>query len=166
MSAVQQARSNIPDCIARIAGVIGSDQFPNGERAALRRMNPRQNPPLAFYRFAFRHLPNGWERSMEDWITLVAGIALMSPQAHTADTGLGAALANCGFSEARLERLLAADTGTRRILLLRTARFLRAKNASCNWIEPAWLLLSKDNDRREQLHRRIAGDYYQIVDKE
>ncbi len=154
----------LPSTIGRIAQVIDSDRLPTGERAALRRMVPTQAPPLTFYRFALRHLDAGWDADAElrkDWITIVAGLALMSPNAHRPDRRLGTALAEAGYSEARLERLLAADGDTRRTLLLRAARFLAAKGSACNWVDAAQLLLTRAPDKREQIQRRIAKDYYQ-----
>lgn len=154
--------------IGQIAALMGNDRFPAGERAVLRRMNPGQPLPLAFYRFALRHLPTGWDRDGDahrDWVALVAGMALMSPTAHRPDRGLGKALAEVGYAEARLERLLAADGDTRRSLLLRAARFLAAKSASCNWVDAAQLLLVRDPDKRESLQRRIALDFYRTADQ-
>jgi len=58
--------------IARLAGILSSEHFPTGDRAALKRMAPDQPPPLAFYRFAFRELPEGWEYRRPVWQTLIA----------------------------------------------------------------------------------------------
>ncbi|NLG68441.1 MAG: type I-E CRISPR-associated protein Cse2/CasB [Firmicutes bacterium] len=149
--------------IGQIARVIASERFPTGERAALRRMHPTQLPPVVFYRFAALYLPEWWDRtpqSRRDWITLVAGIALMSPAAHNPDKGLGRALAEARYSEARLERLLTAEGDTRRVLLLRAARFLAAKSSSCNWVDAALLLLTQDPEKREAVQDKIARDFY------
>ncbi len=163
---VSQAPMSLESTIGHVAGVIGSEGFPTGERAALRRISPSHPPPLAFYRFALRHLGEGWETRLADWMTLVAGIALMSPNAHRPDRGLGRALAESGYAEARLERLLASEGSTRRTLLLRTARFLAAKGGPCNWSEVAQLLLSREPEKRERINRRIAQDYFRFADKE
>jgi len=151
--------------IGRIAGLLASPGFPTADRAVLRRISPDQPLPLTFYRFAVRHLPEGWDLStarLRDWATIVAGMAIMSPNAHRPDVGLGRALSEAGFSEARLERLLQSADNTRRTLLLRAARFLAAKNQPCNWVDGAWFLLTPDHDteRREEIHRRIARDFY------
>ncbi len=149
--------------IGQIARIIASDRFPTGERAALRRMHPTQLPPVVFYRFALLYLPEWWNRtpqSRRDWITVVAGIALMSPNAHDPRKGLGEALAEASYSAARLERLLAADGDTRRVLLLRAARFLAAKSTPCNWTDGALLLLTQDPEKREAVQERIARDFY------
>lgn len=157
---VEQTEQTLASSVAHIAGVLASAQFPTGDRATLRRISLDQPIPLTFYRFAFRHLPDGWERQLSNWVTLVAGMAIMSPKIHRPDVGLGKALAQAGFSEARLERLLAAQGDTRRILMLRVARFAAAKNTVFNWTDGARLLLTTDNKRREQLHLRIARDFY------
>lgn len=159
--------SNLPSQIGRIAAAIAADHFPTGQRAALRRMSPGEPLPLAFLRFALRVLPDGWDRteaSREDWSTIVAGIALMSPGAHQPNVRLGAVLAEAGFSEARLERLLASRGSVRRLLLLRAARFLAAKNKAANWNEAARMLLTRDEDRLEELHLYIASHFYRAVD--
>ncbi len=153
--------------IGQIAAVLGSDRLPTGERAALRRMHPSQSVPLVFHRFSLRYLPADWDQTVEarkDWVTLVAGIALMSPNAHRPDLGLGKALAQTGYSEARLERLLAAEGDTRRALLLRAARFLAAHATACNWVEGALLLLTRDPDKREAIHYRIAREFYRSLE--
>lgn len=163
MSALQAAEESLASHIGHIAGVIASGSFPTGERAALRRMGSEHPLPLTFYRFALCHLPEGWEGRLKDWVTLVAGVAIMSPKAHRPDRGFGRALAEAGYSEARLERLLAADGDTRRTLLLRAARFLAAKSSAFNWVDAAQLLFTSDEERRERLHQRIARDFYQVV---
>ena len=152
--------------MAHIAGVLSGDAFPTGERAALRRMVPGQPPPLYFYRFAQRHLPGGWEPAEADWIALVAGIALMAPHAYRPNAGLGTALGEAQYSEARLERLLQGEGDTRRILLLRAARFLAAKGIPFNWTDAARLLLTHTAPAVERIHRRIAREFYRITDSQ
>ena len=79
------------------------------ERAALKRFSPGEHVPIEFYSFAYRYLPDGWEKSMDTWATIVAGIAMMSPNAHNPQVRYGQALAEKRYSEARLERLLQAE---------------------------------------------------------
>lgn len=152
--------------LGKIAGLISSDRFPPGHRAALRRMSPGQPLPLDFYRFALNCLPEGWEHNIEDWTAVVAGIALMSPNAHNPSVGFGTALGEAGYSELRLERLLAAEEGVRRILFLRAVRFLAAKSQAFNWAEGARFLLTRDEEKRQALNLRIATDFYKKADKE
>lgn len=156
-------RSGLWQTIAKIAGILSGENFPGGDRAALKRMAPDQAPPLAFYRFAFRELPDGWERQLTAWQTLTAGIALMcvSQRPHDASQPLGRLLAEHKYSEARLERLLAAEGETLHTLLLRAARFLAAKKESVDWTDCARLVLITANEaQHEKIRREIAGDYY------
>ena len=156
----------LPQTMAHLCGVLSSHAFPTGERAALRRMSPGRPPPLYFYRFALHHLPDGWAQAEDDWITLVAGIALMAPHACRPGRGLGQVLGEQGYSEARLERLLQSEGETRRTLFLRAVRFLAAKAAPFDWADAARLLLTRDPRKLEGIHRHLAGDFYRIVDQQ
>jgi CRISPR system Cascade subunit CasB len=144
--------------VGRIAYVIAADDFPTGERARLKRLDPSGTPNLAFYRFAFRHLPKGWESRQAAWITLIAGIALMGQSAHNPNRPAGQALAEARYAEARLERLLAAEGETLHVLVLRAARFLAAKNDACNWVDLAYLLGLRGDSERTRMN--IARHYY------
>lgn len=166
MKAEQAPKETLEKQVGKIAGIIGSDRFPTGERAALRRMSPGFPLPLSFYRFAINYLPEEWEHAADDWVTLVAGIALMVPNAYNPRVGFGGALADAGYSEYRLERLLAADQETQRVLFLRAVRFLAAKSKPFNWTEGARFLLARDGRKREALNIRIAKDFYSKVEKE
>lgn len=166
VKAAQALEETLEQQMGRIAGMISSERFPTGERAALRRMAPDHSLPLSFYRFAFSYLPAGWEHAIDDWTTLVAGIALMTPNAYSSQVGFGKALAEAGYSEFRLERLLAAGYGVRRTLFLRSIRFLAAKSKPFNWAEGARFLLTKSEGKRETLNLRIARDFYSKIDKE
>ena len=148
--------------IARLARRLSAEHFSTGDRAALKRMPPDQSPPLAFYRFAFRELPEGWEFQRPAWQALSAGLALSSNHGnpHSPQRPLGRVLAEQGYSEARLERLLAAEGDTLNILLLRAARFLAAKGEAVDWTDAARLLLTTTDDGKEQIRREIAGDFY------
>lgn len=161
--------STPPDSLARtvahVAGILSSDHFPTGERAALKRMSLGQPPPLYFYRFAMRHLPETWARDEADWITLIAGMALMAPHVHRPGLGLGKVLGDAGYSEARLERLLQSEGNTRRTLFLRAVRFLAAKAQPFDWLDAARLLLTRDQEKLERVHRSIASDFFTIVEQ-
>lgn len=166
MSLVLNPSENLYQIVGRLASILENDRFPTEERATLRRMMPGQTLPLAFYRFAFKNLPEQWQRFLDEWVSLVAGISLMSPNAHNPEVGLGIALADAGYSEARLERLLASTDEVRRVLFLRAVRFLAAKAKPFNWVEGAQFLLTKDKDKLEALQLSIARDFYSKTAKE
>ncbi|HRX71533.1 MAG: type I-E CRISPR-associated protein Cse2/CasB [Candidatus Competibacteraceae bacterium] len=152
--------------IGKVAAIIGSENFPTGERAALKRLTPDRSPSLVFYRFCFQHLPDGWQRQMSAWQAALAGLALMGTSAHNPKRPLGQALAEQRYSEARLERLLAAQDDVLYTLTLRVARFLAAKGESVNWLDLSQLLLAQDREKCEAVRLRIAGDYYRYYNNE
>jgi CRISPR system Cascade subunit CasB len=152
----------LPARISKLAGLLASERYPAADRAALKRHAPGHPPPLAFYRLWLRHLgeepPD--EAQTSNWALITWGLALMGAQGHRADRPLGKALAATAFSEARLERLLAADEGVREDLFASMVRFMSAKRESFSWLDAARLLLTRDADKRELINRRIATDYY------
>lgn len=156
----QAATPSLAIQISHLAGLLASEHFPSGDRAMLKRLDPARPPGLAFYRFALRHLPDGWQAQVGDWQVILQGMALMAPQIHDPDLPFGRALAENRYSEARLERLLAIEGDTRRTLLLRAIRFLASRKLACNWYDIARLLLTRESDKLERLHRQIATDYY------
>jgi CRISPR system Cascade subunit CasB len=162
--AVEKTAGSLASMIGRISSLIASEHFPNSDRATLKRMDPKNEPPLGFYRFAFRHLPPDWPTQRKAWQTILNGMALMSPHIHRPDQPLGKVLANAGYSEARLERLLGSEDETQRILLLRAVRFLAAKKQPVNWVDLARLLLTGERSKREDLHMSIARHYYQNLE--
>lgn len=156
-------REALPGIIGRLAAILGAEDYSTGERAMLKRMAPGNLPPLAFYRFAYRHLPEGWEHRRDAWMTLVAGLALMGAGGHRPDRKAGQVLAESKYSEKRLERLLAAEGDTLHTLLARAVRFLAAKGAAVNWLDFAYLLgLAGDPDRARM---QLARDYYRNLDQ-
>ena len=147
-----------------LARTLASDELPLGDRAMLRRMTPFQRPPLAFFRLACRDLPADWEGQRREWMTLVAGMALMCPSPHRPDRPVGLALAEAGLSESRLERLLAAEGDVLSTILLRTAYLLGANGMAANWVDFAGLLFAAERDEKENLRLAIARDFYRPLD--
>ena len=152
---------NLSALMSKLAGILGSTHFPNADRAALKRWAPGQPIPLAFYRLWLRQVGDDLppESQTEDWMTIVWGLAL-SGGSHDPKRPLGQALAESGFSEGRLERMLSAPDDLRRELFMSAVRFLAAKDERFDWTEALRFLLTRDADRREIVHRRIAQAYY------
>jgi CRISPR system Cascade subunit CasB len=161
-TAQQSQADSFATQVARLAGVIGSLHYPSGDRAALRRWAPGQPLPLPFYRLWLRHLDTELPppAQLEGWMALTWAIATLGADAHAPKRPLGQALAECQFSEARLERLLSTPDDVRLDLFMSAIRFLAAKGERFDLTEAARFLLTHDADKREALHRRIAADYY------
>jgi CRISPR system Cascade subunit CasB len=152
--------------VAHFASTIQAEHYPTGDRAALRRWTPGQAAPLAFYRLWLCHI--GGELPAESqtvaWMA-VAWCAAVLPGGHVPKRSLGQALAESGFSEERLERLLSAPEDKRLELLLGTVRFLAAKGEGFDLVDAARFLLTSDPEKRESIHRRIAEGYYRHLPK-
>jgi len=148
--------------IAQMAAVVSSAKFPAGDRASFRRHAPGRAPSLAYHRFWPRWMNSEppAEAQSQDWALIIFGLALGGDAVHQRAKSLGAALAEAGYSDARLERLLAAEEqDLRRQAFARALRFLAAKNQGFDWVgAAAWLLGS--GDTREKHARRIATDFY------
>jgi len=151
--------------VPALAAVIKAEHFPTGERAALKRMALDGPAPLAFHRFMLRHVDSHWQSESWtlEWRTLICALTIQRDGGFDPSKPLGQALAEAGFSEHRLERLLAATGETMRSLALRAARQLAAKGISTDWRQLAVLLFSRNPEIREAVNRRLARDYYRTV---
>ncbi len=151
--------------VPAIAGVLASEHFPTGERAALKRMALDGPAPLAFHRFLLRHIDERWHAADHemDWRALVCALALQRDGGYDPKRPFGEALADARFSEARMERLLSASGETLRALTLRAARHLAARGGAADWRQVAELLFCRRDDFRETINRRIARSYYRTL---
>jgi CRISPR system Cascade subunit CasB len=124
--------------------------------------------PLAFYRLWLRHLGSELppEPQTEAWMTIAWGLATCGQDSHDPQRPLGRALAEAGYSEGRLERLLSAPEDVRVDLFMSAVRFLAAKGERFDWQDAAQFLLTRDVEKREVLHRRIAAAFYRYLPQE
>lgn len=154
--------------VASLAGALTNPNFPNGDRAALKRMGLDGAAPLALHRCIVRHVDEAWqgERWTSRWRTLIGALAIQREGGFDPARSLGAALAEARFAESRLERLLAAPGDTLLALALRAARQVAARGLACDWRQLADLLFSSDTDTRERINTRIARDYYRNLKKD
>ncbi|TSE20599.1 CRISPR type I-E CasB/Cse2 [Tepidimonas alkaliphilus] len=154
--------SNLSSMVGRLAAIIGARHYPAGDRSALRRWAPGQPVPLAFYRLWLRHvgadLPAQYQT--EAWMLIAWAIVTLGEKAHDPQRPWGQALAEAGFSEGRLERLLSAPADVRADLFVQAVRFLAAKDERFDLVEAALYLVTEDEAKREGLARRIAQAFY------
>lgn len=149
----------------RLAAVIHADSFPNGERARLKRMGLSGSTPLAYHRFLLRYVPERWHGGSLTlpWRTLIAALAQQHRNPHAPDIPFGRALADCDYSESRLESLLAAQGRVLATLTLRATMRLATQRVRCNWQEIALLLFATNNEARERINQRIAREFYRTT---
>jgi len=157
--------------IASIAGQLGADHYPTGERAVLKRMDPDDPSPGA-YAAAVRLLLNAGadaevknDARLERWVRLLHGMALTSGPGHAPhgwrdEHAAGGVMFDSGYSEDRLRRLLEARGKTFDDLLSRMARFLAAKQGTVNWGDLAPLVLDpEDSERAEQARLNLMRQF-------
>lgn len=164
MSQANPEMKHPADLVPRLAAVIYSEGFPNGERARLKRMGINGSTPLCYHRFLLRNVPEHWQG--EDhalaWRTLITGLAQQHQNPHNPSVSFGNSLAECGYSELRLESLLAAEGRVLAILALRATTRLASQRIRCNWKDIAWLLFAWNDETRERVNQRIARDFYRM----
>lgn len=159
---------------ARLAAAVARDDFPRGDLAALRRMDPDAPDAAVFWRLLAQHDLLGNPAVESKWALILHGIALMtdtseSRSAHSGNMPVGRALFLGGeehrdsgfFSETRLNRLLTARGPMLRTLLARMFRMI-GTGQPFNWREMARLILNDGyrEDRAENARRGIARAYY------
>jgi CRISPR system Cascade subunit CasB len=136
----------------------------NGERAELRRMDPRRIDAPAFWKLAARFFddalaPGAALREQQEtaWASVVVGLAFLEQGA--VGPRAGHALRDAKLSEARFVRFLRADNDALIDELPALARFVAAKGVAIDWADVARVLLLSD-DAAEQQRRALARDYY------
>lgn len=165
----ESGKRDLAAAVTAVAEAFASGRIGAGECAELRRMRPAALPPPAFWHIVARlveprHPPpsseagrTAWEKH---WATVLAGMALLD---HDPDRSPGRALAEAGFHELRLRRLLRASDERLADELLSAARFLSAKGMSMDWREGA-RIVHYDPDRApswaDTVRRRVARDYF------
>ena len=159
---------------ARLAAAVAREDFPRGDLAALRRMDPDAPDAAVFWRLLAEHDLQGNPAVENKWGLILHGIALMTDtsqnrSAHFGNMPVGRVLflgdeelrEKGFFSETRLNRLLTARGPMMRTLL---ARMFRMLGTTCpfDWREMARLILYDGyrEDRAENARRNIARAYY------
>jgi CRISPR system Cascade subunit CasB len=180
-ASLQPAQSpNRGDTAVSIAGQMARSDFRRGDLAELRRMDVDAPDPAAFWRLMAENELLGRGAVLESkWALILHGIALMTPtgnednarrSAHDGHTPVGRALflgnettRQTGFySESRLNRLLTARGPMLRTLLTRLFRMMASAGQSFDWYQMTGLILNDghDEERADDVRRRIARDYY------
>jgi CRISPR type I-E-associated protein CasB/Cse2 len=151
---------------------LGSDWYPNGHRAELKRYEPARNTAgetaaLRLLISADAQLDAMRPAEIRSWIWLLHCMALLSaPNRDPHSTGHnarpGVVLHRIGYSEGRLSRLLDARGDTFNTLLERTVRRIARHGEQLNWSQVAPLLLSRDEESAwaENARLAIARDYF------
>ena len=162
---------------------LAAKDFPRGELAELRRMDPDVPNAAVFWRLmANEGALNRWlghDEIEQKWALVLHGLALMtrtagndamSQSAHDRYAPIGEVLFygdNWGrttayYSQSRLNRLLTARGSMLRTLEARLFRMLGAKGCAFDWYRMASLILAEghNEERADWIRRDIARHYY------
>jgi CRISPR system Cascade subunit CasB len=150
--------------IALLAGRLKQSAFPTGDHALLRRMSPL-NPGravLPLYRLLHEAEIKSTEGEIGRWALIVHCLALVRGD-HDYTVRTGAALQEMGYSEARLNQLLAADFDLLVDLLPLLARRVASQRVSLNWLTLAELALwaGREETKADEARLRLARHYVQ-----
>ncbi|WP_263792895.1 type I-E CRISPR-associated protein Cse2/CasB [Salinibacter sp.] len=155
--------------VGRAAGMLHPEtgRLPNGDRAALRRIDLDTPVTPTLWKVLF-DLEQDESRGMSQtkweqrWATLLMGMAHCAGL-HDYDVPLGQALAEAGWAETRFVRLMEADDETLPVLLRRMAQYLASKQQPANWDDVRRLLFYPSGDTAEDIRLRIARSYYRTL---
>lgn len=171
-----------PHKAAQMAGTLSLyPEYRRGELAELRRMDPQNPGPPAYWRLMAHHqLLEYSEITERKWALILKGIALMTPNtstkehprsAHNPTAPLGRALylgnderrSSAFYHENRLNRLLQATGTTLQASLINLFHTLSQQNIAVNWRQIARLILAEgyDQEASRRIRKNIAKDYYQ-----
>lgn len=151
----------------RFEGAVGrmthriANELSNGDVAALRRASSGVFSG-AFWRLLLEEIPEDRRRTPADesrWGTAI-GLLALCRGLHNPKTRAGAALAEGGWSETRLVRLLEArdeqlDAGLRQV-----GHYLTSKQLNANLADLAKLAIYQSGDHAERVRLDIARAYY------
>ena len=144
----------------------------NGDRAALRRINPKAPVTPALWKVLhglnipepdpqYGTLEADVAQYERNWGLLLMGMAHCAGL-HDYNVSLGKALALAGWSELRFTRIMEADDDTLPKLLRRMAQYLASKDQAANWADVAYLLFS-NGEAAHDTRLRIARAYYSTL---
>jgi CRISPR system Cascade subunit CasB len=160
------------EAVGRVAGMLHPEEgsLPNGDRAALRRIDPDTPVTPTLWKVLFELKQDespGWipQTTWEQrWATLLMGMAHCAGL-HDYDVPLGQALAEAGWAETRFVRLMEANDETLPVLLRRMAQYLASKQQPANWDHVRQLLFSRENpfEDPEEVRLKIARSYYRTL---
>ena len=170
----ESGRPDLATAVGRAARMIHPDDgsLPNGDRAALRRVNPEAPVTPALWKVLhglgipepdpqYGTSEAATARYERNWGLLLMGMAHCAGL-HDYNVSLGKALALAGWSELRFTRIMEADDDTLPKLLRRMAQYLASKDQAANWADVAYLLFS-NGEAAHDTRLRIARAYYSTL---
>ncbi len=154
-----------------LSSVVGSmafqieHRFGAGDVANLRRASGAWSP--AFWRLLFECVPEKWRTTSSQesrWATVAAMLATCVGL-HVPQSRAGQALAEAGWSELRLVRLLEARGDQLEPMIRQVAQYLASKQQRCNFTDIAALVIYQDDAKpaAEDARMAVARNYYRAL---
>ncbi len=165
---VPPAEPTLGTAIDRLSYRLTDKDVSLGELADLRHL-ARGEKNQAFWRVLTREVPDKFSSGKDReniWAALFAAYALLAPLGNGRGISVGSALADTGYSEPRLLRLLRADKKQILDELVTAARWLAAHGSTADWLEFARFALSRLDENAGSEHytaRKIAHDYFTVI---
>lgn len=168
-SSETESVESLPATVNRLAAAMSPNGWlTTGELAELRRLNTEAPDRPAFWRvlaaYVSKDKPIPFEQESR-WALILSNMARMAPFHHQPGQRLGQVLAERGFHEQRLMRLLRSEGHTFDDAIRRTCHFLAAKAAPVDWLDLARLILTRKSQKAEEIRRSIARDYYDSLQR-
>jgi CRISPR system Cascade subunit CasB len=163
-------QSSVGSAVGRAAGMLHPDnqKLSNGERAELRRANPKSPVTPTLWKVLIeleQHesppyvSPRTWERR---WAALLVGMSYCAGL-HEYNVSFGKALASAGWSEGRFVRLMEADEEALPFLVRRMSQYLASKAQPANWDDVRKLIFTVSSPYGEDVRLDISRDYYRAL---
>lgn len=139
-----------------------------GQTARMRRLDPDAPSEPAFWAIVAEVLepalpPDGEAEARRDaerrWAVALRAMATLADLSHP-NRRLGAALAEAGYAEMRLQRMLSCPADRLPIEVQTAARFLAAKGVAVDYTDLVRLAVLDRPQAAEGIRRGIARDYF------
>lgn len=161
-AATPQRSRDLVELLAEDIGALALAER-RGDLADLRRMDAERPDAPAFFRMLVRHRPDAGPDFVRRCARLVKILALR-PEALVPGS-LGAAMAEHGITEARVQKLLAARGDALAAQIALVARRLAQERALPYRALGRLLLAGDDDEAAEPIRLSIARDYFRALDR-
>lgn len=162
-TSVPPEAKGLAQIVESLATDIRKGRLGPGELAQLRRLRPEAPDQPAFWRILSEWISPGTFLPQDveyRWAITLTGLARLASIGHDRTRPLGTALAQAGYSEGRLMRLLRTDGPRFADLVRQACAFLASRGNPVDWGSLAAFVLTTDPEKAEDFRRRVARDYY------